>query len=163
MTYREGWMMLQNCVYKLSVISNKHLLVITSFHTWSKHHNCRRMSCHVCLLSPVPGLVHVQQSALNSYWYVLSFVPWNSVHFLSVRELINCNILQHSTHMQHATLQLVTKTSNLIILSMYRAPSGDINEFLKRLDATLKYLYSPKSKVYNLWWHKRKLLKWKQS
>jgi hypothetical protein len=28
---------------------------------------------------------------------------------------------------------------------MYRAPSGDIHEFLKRLDAILKYLYSPKS------------------
>jgi hypothetical protein len=28
---------------------------------------------------------------------------------------------------------------------MYRAPSGDIIEFLKRLDAILKYLYSPKS------------------
>jgi exonuclease III len=42
-------------------------------------------------------------------------------------------------------IQLVTKTANLIILSMYRAPSGGINEFLKRLDAILKYLYSPKS------------------
>jgi exonuclease III len=42
-------------------------------------------------------------------------------------------------------IQLVTKSSNLIILSLYRAPSGDINEFLKRLDAILMYLYSPKS------------------
>jgi exonuclease III len=40
---------------------------------------------------------------------------------------------------------LVTKTANLIIFSLYRAPSGDVNEFLKRLDAVLKYLYSPKS------------------
>jgi exonuclease III len=39
----------------------------------------------------------------------------------------------------------VTKTANLIILSLYRAPSGDVNEFLKRLDVILKYLYSPKS------------------
>jgi exonuclease III len=43
------------------------------------------------------------------------------------------------------TFKLVTKTANLIILSMYRALSGDINEFLKRLDAILKCLYSPKS------------------
>jgi hypothetical protein len=28
---------------------------------------------------------------------------------------------------------------------LYRAPSGDVNEFLIRLDATLKYLYNPKS------------------
>jgi hypothetical protein len=42
-------------------------------------------------------------------------------------------------------IQLATKSANLIILSMYRAPSGDINEFPKRLDAILKYLYSPKS------------------
>jgi DNA-binding transcriptional MocR family regulator len=38
-------------------------------------------------------------------------------------------------------IQLGTKTANLIKLSMYRAPSGDINECLKRLDAILKYLY----------------------
>jgi exonuclease III len=38
---------------------------------------------------------------------------------------------------------LVTKTANLI--SLYTAPSGDVNEFLKRLDAILKCLYSPKS------------------
>jgi exonuclease III len=42
-------------------------------------------------------------------------------------------------------IELITKTANLIILSIYRAPSGDINEFLKRLDAILKYLYIPKS------------------
>jgi hypothetical protein len=28
-------------------------------------------------------------------------------------------------------IQLVTKTSNQIILSLYRAPSGDVNEFLR--------------------------------
>jgi hypothetical protein len=33
-------------------------------------------------------------------------------------------------------IQLITKTSNLIILSLYRAPSGDVNEFLRSLDAT---------------------------
>jgi hypothetical protein len=42
-------------------------------------------------------------------------------------------------------IQLVTKTSHLIILSLYRAPSGEVNEFLRRPDATLKYLYNPKS------------------
>jgi hypothetical protein len=41
-------------------------------------------------------------------------------------------------------IQLVTKTSNVTILSLYRAPS-DVNEYLRRLDATLKYLYYPKS------------------
>jgi exonuclease III len=28
---------------------------------------------------------------------------------------------------------------------MYKALSGEVNEFLRRLDATLKYLYNPKS------------------
>jgi hypothetical protein len=42
-------------------------------------------------------------------------------------------------------IQLVTKTCNLIILSLYRAPSGDVNEFLRRLDATLKYQCNPES------------------
>jgi hypothetical protein len=42
-------------------------------------------------------------------------------------------------------IQLVTKTSNLIMLSLYRASSGDVHEFLRRSDGTLKYLYNPKS------------------
>jgi hypothetical protein len=52
------------------------------------------MSCHVCLFSPGLDLVHVQPSALNRYWYVLRFVPWDSVHFLSVRNVSNCKQLQ---------------------------------------------------------------------
>jgi exonuclease III len=42
-------------------------------------------------------------------------------------------------------IQLETKTSTLIILSLYRAPSGDFQQFLKGLDATLKYLYNPET------------------
>jgi hypothetical protein len=38
----------------------------------------------------------------------------------------------------------VTEAYNLTVLIMYRVPSGDVNEFLRRLDATLKYLYDPK-------------------
>jgi hypothetical protein len=40
---------------------------------------------------------------------------------------------------------LITKTSHLTILSLCRAPSGESNEFLRRPDAILKYLYNPKS------------------
>jgi exonuclease III len=50
-----------------------------------------------------------------------------------------------SQHCQERAIQLVIKTSHLIILSLYKALSGDVNEFLRRLDATLKYLYNPKS------------------
>jgi hypothetical protein len=33
----------------------------------------------------------------------------------------------------------------LIVLSIYRAPTGDFNQFLKKIDDTLKYLYKPKT------------------
>lgn len=36
-------------------------------------------------------------------------------------------------------IQSVIRTANLIILSLYRAPSGDVSEFLIRLAVTLKY------------------------
>jgi hypothetical protein len=36
------------------------------------------------------------------------------------------------------TVQLETKTFNLIILSLHRAPSGDYHQFLRGLDAILK-------------------------
>jgi hypothetical protein len=42
-------------------------------------------------------------------------------------------------------IQLETKSSNLIILSLYRAPSDDFQQFLRGLDATLKHLYNPKT------------------
>jgi hypothetical protein len=42
-------------------------------------------------------------------------------------------------------IQLETKTSNLIILSLYRDPSGGFYQFLSGLDAALKYLYNPKT------------------
>jgi hypothetical protein len=46
--------------------------------------------------------------------------------------------------------QVVTKTSNLILLSVYTAFSGEVNEFLRRLDAVLKYLFNKKISVYKL-------------
>jgi hypothetical protein len=39
-----------------------------------------------------------------------------------------------------------TKTCGIIILSLCRAPSQDFIQFLRVLNATLKYLYNPKSK-----------------
>jgi hypothetical protein len=39
---------------------------------------------------------------------------------------------------------LETKACNLIILSLYRTPLGDINRSVSGLNATLKYLYNTK-------------------
>jgi exonuclease III len=51
----------------------------------------------------------------------------------------------YSQDLEICAIQLETNTCKLIIISLYRAPSGDFNQFLKRLDTTLKYLYNPKS------------------
>jgi exonuclease III len=48
-------------------------------------------------------------------------------------------------NLEMCTVQVETKTPNLIIISLYRAPSGDPNQFPERLDATLKYLCNPNS------------------
>jgi len=42
-------------------------------------------------------------------------------------------------------VELETKASKLIVLSIYRVPIGDFNLFLKKLDDTLKYLYRPRT------------------
>jgi exonuclease III len=57
------------------------------------------------------------------------------------------DISQHCTEqdLEICEIQLETKISNLITLSLYRAPSGDSYQFLSGLDATLKYLYNPKT------------------
>jgi hypothetical protein len=41
-------------------------------------------------------------------------------------------------------VELETGASKLIVLSIYTAPT-DFNQFLKKLDDTLKYLYKPKT------------------
>jgi len=51
-----------------------------------------------------------------------------------------------SLHCTERTLEvcateLETKSSNLRILALYRAPSANFNQFIERLDVTLKYLY----------------------
>jgi len=40
--------------------------------------------------------------------------------------------------------ELENKSSTLIILSLYKAPKGDFNQFIKNLDDVLKHLYKPK-------------------
>jgi hypothetical protein len=42
-----------------------------------------------------------------------------------------------------SAIQLLIKTPNLIIVSLCTAPSGEVKEFLGRLDAILKHLYNP--------------------
>jgi hypothetical protein len=37
------------------------------------------------------------------------------------------------------------EASKLIILSLYRRPAGDFNQFIENLYDTLKYLYKPKA------------------
>jgi len=38
-------------------------------------------------------------------------------------------------------VEVQTKSSKLIILSSYRVPTRDFNQFIKNLDDALKYLY----------------------
>jgi len=47
--------------------------------------------------------------------------------------------------MEICAVELETGASKLIVLSIYRAPTGDFNHFLKKLNDTLKYLYKPKT------------------
>jgi len=40
-------------------------------------------------------------------------------------------------------IELETKSSNLRMVALYRAPSVNCNQFIERLDAMLKYLCNP--------------------
>jgi meiotically up-regulated gene 157 (Mug157) protein len=68
--------------------------------------------------------------------------------FLLGKISVLTKLISHSTvksRIWKSAIQLETKTCKLIIISSYRAPSSDFNQFLKRLDTTLKYLYNPES------------------
>jgi len=47
--------------------------------------------------------------------------------------------------LETCAVELETGASKFIVLSIYRAPTGDFNQFFKKLDGTLKYLYKPKT------------------
>jgi hypothetical protein len=66
-------------------------------------------------------------------------------HFIKIDTLCYCK----EQELEICAIQLETKSANLIMLSLYRAHLGDINEFLKRVDTILKCLYSPKSEYIN--------------
>jgi hypothetical protein len=59
-------------------------------------------------------------------------------------------ILLNTKRQDFHAIQLKTETANLIILSSYTAPSGDLNESLNLLDV-LKYEYSTKSDFIISW------------
>jgi hypothetical protein len=42
-------------------------------------------------------------------------------------------------------VKIETKETKLIVFCLYRAPTGDFNQFIKHLDDTLKLLYKPKA------------------
>jgi hypothetical protein len=67
-----------------------------------------------------------------------------------VREDQSFNKIDTSLHCAEQTLEvcaieLENKSFNLRLLALYRAPSANFNQFIKKLVATLKYLYNPKS------------------
>jgi exonuclease III len=70
--------------------------------------------------------------------------------YIFIRDDESFNKIVTSLHCTKQTLEvcaveLETKSSNLRILALYRTPSANFNQFTERLDATLKYLYNPKS------------------
>jgi hypothetical protein len=69
-----------------------------------------------------------------------------------VRKDLNANKIDISHNciekgLEICAVELETEASKLIILSLYRAPTGDFNPFIKNLDDTLKYLYKPKAEL----------------
>jgi hypothetical protein len=46
--------------------------------------------------------------------------------------------------LQICAVELGTKASKVITLSLYIAPTRDFNRFIRNIDDTLKYLYKPK-------------------
>jgi hypothetical protein len=54
---------------------------------------------------------------------------------------ISCNWKEKD--LEICAVELETESSTLIILNLYRAPTGDFNRFMKNVGDTLKYLYKP--------------------
>jgi hypothetical protein len=63
---------------------------------------------------------------------------------------------------QRERLKLQQYLATVKLYTLYRAPSGDFNQFLMRLDTTLKYLYNPKSEFIICGDIQYRLPQWKQ-
>ena len=64
--------------------------------------------------------------------------------------------------MEICTTQLETKSSELIILSLYKAPTGDFNQFVKDLNNVVKHQYTPTADLLICGDIKHRLSHWKK-
>ena len=65
--------------------------------------------------------------------------------FISEKLNISCNCREEALEIFANELQ--TKSYKLIILSIYRVPTGDFNQFIKNLDDALKHPYKSKPEL----------------
>jgi hypothetical protein len=45
--------------------------------------------------------------------------------------------------LENCAIELETKSSELIIISLYKPPTGDFNQFIKDLNNAVKHQYTP--------------------
>jgi exonuclease III len=112
-------------------IINPHILCL------SEHHVFKEELLHLTMNGYLLGSSFFQKYLQRGGVYI--FVRADQ-HFSKIEISHHCK----EQDFEICAIQLITKTSNIIILNLYKAPSGDVNEFLRGLDATLKYLYNPK-------------------
>jgi len=66
------------------------------------------------------------------------------VLFVFVKAKLIFHVTLDKKNMGICAVELETKSSKLIVLSLYRVPTGDFNQLIKYLDDALKYLYKLK-------------------
>ena len=64
--------------------------------------------------------------------------------------------------MEICATELETTSSELIILSLYKAPTGDFNQFIKDLNNAVKHQYTPTADLLICGDIKHRLSQWKQ-
>ena len=65
------------------------------------------------------------------------------LHFSKINISRNCK----EKDLEICAIELATKSPKLIILSLYKVPTGDLNQFIKKIGDAMKHLYKPKEEL----------------
>jgi exonuclease III len=101
-----------------------------------------------------PDLLHLTLPGyiLGSRFYRQNLQKGGAVYFRSYTVYLYFSKINISRNCKEkdfkiCAVKVETKSSKLIILSLYRVPTGHFNQFIKNLDDTLKHLYKPEAEL----------------
>jgi hypothetical protein len=79
------------------------------------------------------------------------------VHELIAFDVISTHSICKEKDLEICSVKINLPKIKIVIITIYRSPTGNYNYFLRKLDSFLNLLYTKKNGIYGMWGYKYKL------